>query len=267
MKNYLFELSYGNRVNEKDFINSILQNFDNQTLTGITMFVNNNIYNLEFLLLLYFEKDDKVFDVWLEQNFQQKKRVFNYTPTTITELLLENRYSMFSFSKIEDIEPFLTHSPNQFFLYNSRENYNKTWGGISRDSYPIIFLSHSSQDKKLVDEIFNELQKEEIEAWYDKYQIDFGDSITEKINSGLNNSDLGILCLSKNFLNSPWAKNEMNFFIQKRINSGKKKFICLNIDLTHDEIPPLLQDYRYVSLKNPNWINDLVRIIKKVDIK
>ena len=48
-----------------------------------------------------------------------------------------------------------------------------------------VFLSHSSKDKKVVDEIFNQFQINEIDAWYDKYQIEPGDSVTEKINQGL----------------------------------------------------------------------------------
>ena len=44
--------------------------------------------------------------------------------------------------------------------------------------------------------IFNEFQKSQISAWYDKYEIEPGDSITEKINQGLDESDIGIICIS-----------------------------------------------------------------------
>ena len=39
---------------------------------------------------------------------------------------------------------------------------------------PRVFLSHSSKDKKIVDDIFNKFQINEISAWSDKYQIEPG---------------------------------------------------------------------------------------------
>jgi len=74
---------------------------------------------------------------------------------------------------------------------------------------------------------------------------------------------LGLICLSKNFLNSSWAKSEMNYFFQQRINQNKNNFICINIDLSHEEIPPLLQDYYYLDLRNTDWKTILTDTIRK----
>src|SRR5205085_5911537 len=73
-------------------------------------------------------------------------------------------------------------------------------------SSDLVFLSHSSIDKPIIEQIFFELQKEEIKVWFDKYEIKGGDSITDKLNEGLGKSDLGLICLSKNFLNSNWSR-------------------------------------------------------------
>lgn len=109
------------------------------------------------------------------------------------------------------------------------------------------------------------MQKEEIKVWFDKYEIDAGDSITDKLNEGLGNSDLGLLCFSRNFLNSNWAGAEMNYFFRQRMITGKKSFIILNIDLELSEFPPLLQDYKFVSLQNDNWIQEIVSSIKEIE--
>lgn len=84
-KTYLFEFSYGRRTQEIGFISDILANFDNDILTGVTILANNNIYNLEFLLLLSFEKDSKKFDDWLFRMYPSKKAnfMFNYSPEEI----------------------------------------------------------------------------------------------------------------------------------------------------------------------------------------
>ena len=128
-----------------------------------------------------------------------------------------------------------------------------------------VFLSNSSKDKKNVDEIFNSFQINEISAWYDKYQIEPGDSITEKINQGLDECDIGIICISNNFLNSPsgWTKSELNYFIQRRMRNPDKLFIIVNFDVPHDELPPLVQDYRYIDFSEKDAMEILVNVVKK----
>lgn len=113
--------------------------------------------------------------------------------------------------------------------------------------------------------IFNEFQKSQISAWYDKYEIEPGDSITEKINQGLDESDIGIICISSNFLNAPsgWTKSELNFFIQRRMRNQDKTFIIVNFDVPHDELPPLVQDYRYIDFKEKDAIDVLNYTLQK----
>ncbi|WP_165750564.1 toll/interleukin-1 receptor domain-containing protein [Cellulophaga sp. Z1A5H] len=266
-KSYLFELDYGKRMESKPFLIDLMSNFDNQSLTGITFLVNNNPYNFEFLLLLVFEKQDKEFDHWLNNSYPKMKYRFLYNYSTddiVKKQLEERRYNAFSFSNELQMNEYLKEESTKIFLFPSKEVCTKKFGGknYSSNSYK-VFLSHSSKDKPIIEPVFTELQKSEIKVWYDKYEIEYGDSITEKINLGLNECGLGIICLSKNFMSSNWAKSEMNYFLQKRINSKTPNFICINIDLEHNELPPLIQDYRYIDFKNDNWISELVNIISK----
>ena len=46
-KIYIFSLDYGKRSEEKMFIKDILRNFDEDTVVGCGIFVNNNPYALE----------------------------------------------------------------------------------------------------------------------------------------------------------------------------------------------------------------------------
>ena len=150
------------------------------------------------------------------------------------------------------------------FFFHSKKILNEKYGGKrSSDNNFRIFLSHSSLDKTLIDKIFLELQKSEINVWYDKYEIEYGDSITDKINEGLYNCGLGLICVSQNFLRSNWAKREMNYYLQKQISSGENNLICINMDVSHNNLPPLIQDYRYLDFNNTNWIDELVAVIKK----
>jgi len=128
-----------------------------------------------------------------------------------------------------------------------------------------VFLSHSSKDKAIIDIVYNELQKSGVSAWYDKYQIEPGDRITSKINEGLDMSDIGIICISNSFLNSDsgWTETEQNYFFQRKMRDSTSKFIVLNIDVPHKNLPPLLQDYRYIDYQSDGAISTLIDALKK----
>lgn len=268
-KSYLFNLSYGGRMNELKFIIDILLAFDNETLTGVTIFVNNNPYNLEFLLFLSFEKKDIDYDFWLSSNYPNKKvdYLFNYTLSDIIGNLANKRYNCYSFSTTEDAKRVITNEPNFLFLFPSSDLIKNIWGNWEKVFKFKIFLSHSTIDKSIVEKIFLELQKEEIKVWFDKYEISPGDSITDKLNEGLCKSDLGLFCFSKNFMKSSWAQAEMNYFFRQRMIIGKKNFILLNIDLALTEFPPLLQDYKQININNNNWIKEVISVIRDIESK
>lgn len=77
-KIYIFSLDYGKRSEEKMFIKDILRNFDEDTVVGCGIFVNNNPYALELLFYVSIEKDVARFEEFLMQKYSNKKRIFNY---------------------------------------------------------------------------------------------------------------------------------------------------------------------------------------------
>lgn len=266
LKKYIFSLDYGNRMQEKEFIKDILNNFDKESLVGCGIFVNNNPYSFEFLLFLSFEKGADRFDDFIKSKYNNKKRLFNYFIGDIFSSFLTRGYNVTTFVDAESVDMAITDGVNGIFEFPSKAVFDSVWKSNIKD-YKIkrVFLSHSSRDKYIVDDIFNELQRCEVCAWYDKYEIEPGDSITDKINEGLDESDIGIICISKNFLDSAsgWTKSELNFFVQRRMKNPNKTFIIVNFDVPHDELPPLVQDYRYIDYREEGAINILVNALKK----
>ncbi|MCX8129327.1 MAG: toll/interleukin-1 receptor domain-containing protein [Clostridia bacterium] len=266
---YIFELNYGKRLDEKQFIKDILNRYSSSKLTGANIFVNNNPYSFEFYLHLTFKGVSNEFDEWLYQNYREKKIKHNYFLGDIFSSIATKGYNGCGLIGSDMVDFIITSEPNGIFLFPDKKTMDSTFrGGLIENDF-IVFLSHSSKDKHTVDRIFYELQKSEIRAWYDKYEIDPGDSIVDKINDGLAKSDVGIILLSKNFFNptTGWTKSEMNYFIQKRMQAHKKEFVCVNIDLNHDELPPLIQEYRYIDFKQDDAINQLIQIIKKKSVQ
>lgn len=50
---------------------------------------------------------------------------------------------------------------------------------------PSVFLSHASKDKPFVEKLAQSLKKIGINVWFDKWEIDVGDSITWKVEEGI----------------------------------------------------------------------------------
>lgn len=265
-KMYIFILDYANRIEEKSFIKDILKNFDEDVLVGCGIFVNNNPYNLEMLLFASLAKDVEKFDNYIKERYSKKKRIFNFFLDDMLSSISSKGYNVATFIDEKDVDSAISEDVNGIFLYPCKEKLNALWrSNILQFKMPRIFLSHSSKDKKYIDFIFDELQKSEIDAWYDKYQIEPGDSITDRINEGLDACDIGVICLSNNFLNgsSGWTKAELNYFIQQRMRDHNKKFIILNFDVPYDKMPPLVQDYRYIDFQEEGSVNYLINILKK----
>lgn len=52
----------------------------------------------------------------------------------------------------------------------------------------MIFLSHSSLDKSIIEEIAFELLNKGYNVWLDKWEIENGDFITKKLDEGIGES-------------------------------------------------------------------------------
>lgn len=265
---FIIHLDYGNRAEERKFVADVLDTFDKDTLCGANLFINNDPYGFELLLSLNFEKDGDKFEKWLRDNYPSKKREYRLLFGDIADAISRRGYSVCGLLDSDMLSFAMPSEANGLFLFPDRKIISAVWGRPTAASSFSVFLSHSSRDKPMVDAIFNELHKRDVRAWYDRYEIEPGDSITDKINEGLANSKLGLLFFSKNFLDprSGWPTKEANYFFQKLMREGKKNFIVLNIDLSVDELPPLLQDFRFIDMRSPTAIAEVVEFVKKQSI-
>jgi len=110
------------------------------------------------------------------------------------------------------------------------------------------FISHNSKDKPFANRLCATLESQGINTWYDKNQIFPGDSITDKVQYGLQNYDIFIIILSNNSINAPWVKEELRVAYQNRLSESKQKRI-IPLLLDNCEIPLFLKDYLYIPFK------------------
>ncbi|MBI4590386.1 MAG: restriction endonuclease [Candidatus Rokubacteria bacterium] len=114
------------------------------------------------------------------------------------------------------------------------------------DRRPLIFLCHSSKDKRFVRDLAGRLGRDGIETWFDELEIKVGDSIHSKINDGLTKSDFLAIALSPASVNSEWVQAELNSAasLEKLRASG---VFVLPLLIERCNIPPLLLDRRYAN--------------------
>lgn len=71
-----------------------------------------------------------------------------------------------------------------------------------------VVLSHSSKDKEIVRAVAERLRSEGLRVWFDEWEIKPGDSIPAKLEEGLQQSRVLVLCMSANAFGSDWAELE-----------------------------------------------------------
>ena len=74
-----------------------------------------------------------------------------------------------------------------------------------------VFLSHSSKDKPVVRKVAERLRKDGLSVWFDEWEIKPGASIPAKIEEGLEQSRVLVLCMSANAFGSDWAQLAIDY--------------------------------------------------------
>ncbi len=111
-----------------------------------------------------------------------------------------------------------------------------------------VFISHSHKDKRFVEWLANSLAASGIDVWYDDWEIKVGDSILEKVNEGISQSDFLIVVLSKSSVNSRWVREELNAASAEMIEKAGIKILPVLIEDV--ELPILLRHRKYADFRN-----------------
>jgi 5'-deoxynucleotidase YfbR-like HD superfamily hydrolase len=108
-----------------------------------------------------------------------------------------------------------------------------------------IFLSHSSYDKTRVKRIGADLKSQGFEIWFDDESIRFGESITGAIGKGLNESDVLLVFLSKNAVESKWVVREWQskYFLEM----NRKDVSVIPVMFDQCDVPALLADLKRID--------------------
>lgn len=109
-----------------------------------------------------------------------------------------------------------------------------------------VFICHSSKDKKFVRTLKDSLNENRIETWLDEDQLDFGDSLVDKLEGALYESSHIVIVLTSASTESDWVKFEFNKAIENKKTGLTNKIIP--IKYRECLIPEVLSDLVYADL-------------------
>ncbi len=133
--------------------------------------------------------------------------------------------------------------------------------------HPPVFVSHASEDKdRFVTAFATKLRASGIDAWLDKWEIQPGDSLVDKVfETGIRAAQIVVIILSRNSIKKPWVKAEVEASIVKRIEEGIRIIPIVLDDLVGGEIPTALKPILYVRIPDlQNYDAELKRIIDTI---
>jgi WD40 repeat protein len=110
-----------------------------------------------------------------------------------------------------------------------------------------VFLSHNSKDKPRVRHLAERLRNAGLRVWFDEWNIAFGEIISLKVDEGLEQSRVLLLCVSPNALASNWVALERSTAIHRDPSNEGRRFVPLL--LTDCDLPDNLRRYKYVDFR------------------
>jgi hypothetical protein len=111
---------------------------------------------------------------------------------------------------------------------------------------PVVFLSHSSNDKLTAQKLASDLRNLGLGVWIDSERIKYGQSIPKAIEDGLRLSVAVLVLVSEAFLRSRWCRAEYEPLLSTEIDSGRT--LIIPVLLESCEMPLMLRSKRYCDL-------------------
>lgn len=108
----------------------------------------------------------------------------------------------------------------------------------------LVFVSHNKADRDTAREIALFLVAENINTWFDEWEIAAGDSIVEQINTGLTGASHFIILWSAHSSSSHWVRRELASTLAHSIAQGHPRVVPIVLDDT--PLPPLIADLKYI---------------------
>jgi hypothetical protein len=108
-----------------------------------------------------------------------------------------------------------------------------------------VFISYNRGDSKFVDHLAKNLVMHRHNIWLDRWEMNIGDSLIDKIQGALTESSAILVILSKRSAASEWCKKELNSGLVREL--AEKQVLLLPCVIDDCEIPLFLREKLYAD--------------------
>lgn len=128
-----------------------------------------------------------------------------------------------------------------------------------------VFLSHNMEDKPFVRKLAKDLGNHGVKYWLDEAEIKIGDSLIDKIRTGLDDVNFVAVILSPNSNASSWVQRELDVAMTLEINGKKVK--VLPIMFKQCELPGFLLGKYYADFtKASNYEKSFKKLTESIGV-
>ena len=127
-----------------------------------------------------------------------------------------------------------------------------------------VFISYSHQDKDFVDKLAANLVLHKARVWIDRWELNVGDSLIEKIQEAIQESDALIVIISSSSMKSEWCKKELSAGFLRELE--EKRVVVLPLLLENCEMPIFLREKMYADFRSDfdKGLNTILEAIANV---
>lgn len=131
---------------------------------------------------------------------------------------------------------------------------------------PSIFLSHTHSDKPFAHRLANDLSEAGAQVWIDDAEILIGDSLIQKIRSGIDEMDYLAVILSPESVASEWVNKEIDIAMNQEIDGIRVKVLPLYYKECN--IPGFLKGKHYADFSSEMlYSSSLKALLTRLDLK
>jgi len=143
---------------------------------------------------------------------------------------------------------------------------------VARQRSPLVFLSYSSKDRKFAERLTADLRASAVSVWFDSDEVTIGDSIVDRLASGLAQCTHLLLIISKHYVASSWCKAELRATLHRAIKSGKATILPILVSTPPESIwdePPFLfvEDLRRLDLSPASYRQNLPELLRALSVE
>lgn len=261
-KDYVWECDYGERKALLEATKKLLREQDADSLEMFNLFVNNNPYNLELYIVVSYDNPK---EGHIETMMEVLSKIgIRYRPDiTFQELLSEMSNRRFNSTTLTDETMADLVFNEGFFVFNEKEELaSKGYIVNPLGKKMPVFLSHSSVDKPIIEDLIPHLNSAGLPLWYDKFSINYGESIIHKIQQGITGAGAVLFWITPDFLKSRWCKIEMEGFF-KRLSSNEDVYVLSIIrqDVNDKDLPDFLLNNKYFNINDGDILDQIIQKI------